>query len=65
MRKSSQIMLVRKRSLEPKNSPPPVNFTEWDGLTRVVFRRKDKTLAATYRKGISPLKEILTCRQKQ
>lgn len=35
--------------LEPKNPPPPVNFTEWDGLTRIVFLRKNKTLAAAFK----------------
>lgn len=35
--------------LEPKNPPPPVNFTEWDGLTRIAFLRKNKTLAATFK----------------
>ncbi|KAH8243641.1 hypothetical protein KR038_005136 [Drosophila bunnanda] len=35
--------------LEPKNPPPAVNFTEWDGLTRIAFLRKNKTLAATFK----------------
>lgn len=35
--------------LEPKNPPPPVNFTEWDGLTRIAFLRKNKTLSATFK----------------
>ncbi|KAM7361171.1 putative dimethyladenosine transferase isoform 1-T2 [Cochliomyia hominivorax] len=35
--------------LEPKNPPPPVNFTEWDGLTRIAFLRKNKTLAAAFK----------------
>lgn len=35
--------------LEPKNPPPPVNFTEWDGLTRIAFLRKNKTLGATFK----------------
>jgi 18S rRNA (adenine1779-N6/adenine1780-N6)-dimethyltransferase len=30
--------------IELKNPPPPVNFTEWDGLVRLVFNRKNKTL---------------------
>jgi len=34
--------------LEPRNPPPPVNFTEWDGLTRVCFVRKNKTLGAAF-----------------
>lgn len=30
--------------IEVKNPPPPVNFSEWDGLIRLVFNRKHKTL---------------------
>ncbi|BFF90579.1 probable dimethyladenosine transferase [Drosophila madeirensis] len=43
--------------LEPKNPPPPVNFTEWDGLTRIAFLRKNKTLAATFK--VSSVIEML------
>eukprot|EP00605_Chrysophyceae_sp_TOSAG23-4_P002282 GSChrysophyteH1.ASY1.ANO1.2528.1 assembled CDS len=32
--------------IEIKNPPPPVNFVEWDGLVRVLFNRKHKTLRA-------------------
>ena len=35
--------------LEPKNPPPPVNFIEWDGLVRLCFNRKNKTLSAIFR----------------
>ena len=35
--------------IEPKNPPPPINFTEWDGLTRIAFLRKNKTLAAAFK----------------
>lgn len=35
--------------LEPKNPPPPINFTEWDGLTRIAFLRKNKTLGAAFK----------------
>ena len=35
--------------IEPRNPPPPVNFIEWDGLTRICFTRKNKTLAALFR----------------
>lgn len=35
--------------LEPRNPPPPINFTEWDGLTRIGFLRKNKTLAAAFK----------------
>lgn len=34
--------------IEPKNPPPPINFKEWDGLTRIAFVRKNKTLAAAF-----------------
>ncbi|CAN0095788.1 unnamed protein product, partial [Ectocarpus sp. 12 AP-2014] len=33
--------------IELRNPPPPVNFTEWDGMIRVIFNRKHKTLRAT------------------
>jgi len=32
--------------IEPKNPPPPVNFMEWDGLVRLLFQRKNRTLRA-------------------
>jgi 18S rRNA (adenine1779-N6/adenine1780-N6)-dimethyltransferase len=32
--------------IELKNPPPPVNFVEWDGLVRMLFNRKHKTLHA-------------------
>ncbi|XP_077418284.1 dimethyladenosine transferase [Vanacampus margaritifer] len=35
--------------IEPKNPPPPVNFQEWDGLVRVAFVRKNKTLNASFK----------------
>lgn len=35
--------------LEPRNPPPPINFTEWDGLTRIAFVRKNKTLSASFK----------------
>lgn len=34
--------------IEPKNPPPPVNFKEWDGLVRIAFVRKNKTLNACF-----------------
>ena len=40
--------------MEPKYPPPPINFTEWDGLVRLCFLRKNKTLS-----GIFRLKNIL------
>lgn len=30
--------------IEPRNPPPPVNFLEWDGLIRLLFNRKNKTI---------------------
>ncbi|CAG9803963.1 unnamed protein product [Chironomus riparius] len=35
--------------LEPRNPPVEVNYTEWDGLTRIAFLRKNKTLAAEFK----------------
>ncbi|ORX60658.1 dimethyladenosine transferase [Hesseltinella vesiculosa] len=35
--------------MEPKNPPPPVNAKEFDGLLRIVFVRKHKTLAANFK----------------
>ena len=32
--------------IELKNPPPPINFVEWDGLVRMLFNRKNKTLHA-------------------
>jgi len=34
--------------IEPKNPPPPINFQEWDGLVRIAFVRKNKTLNACF-----------------
>ena len=34
--------------LEPRNPPPPINFKEWDGLVRICFVRKNKTLRASF-----------------
>ncbi|CAN8031339.1 hypothetical protein HPB47_010547 [Ixodes persulcatus] len=35
--------------LEPRNPPPAINFVEWDGLLRVCFVRKNKTLGAEFK----------------
>lgn len=35
--------------IEPRNPPPPINFMEWDGLVRLCFSRKNKTLGAIFR----------------
>jgi 18S rRNA (adenine1779-N6/adenine1780-N6)-dimethyltransferase len=34
--------------IEPRNPPPPVNFVEWDGMVRICFNRKNKTLRAVF-----------------
>lgn len=34
--------------IEPRNPPPPVNFKEWDGMVRICFSRKNKTLRAVF-----------------
>jgi len=33
----------------PINPPPPINFTEWDGLIRLCFSRKNKTIGAIFK----------------
>jgi 18S rRNA (adenine1779-N6/adenine1780-N6)-dimethyltransferase len=35
--------------LEPKNPPPKINYVEWDGLLRICFIRKNKTLGAIFK----------------
>lgn len=35
--------------LEPINPPPDINYKEWDGLLRLCFLRKNKTLSAIFR----------------
>jgi len=30
--------------IEPRVPPPPINFLEWDGMIRLLFNRKNKTL---------------------
>ncbi|KAI4483317.1 hypothetical protein M0804_008372 [Polistes exclamans] len=35
--------------IEPRNPPPPINYQEWDGLTRIAFVRKNKTLSAAFK----------------
>lgn len=35
--------------LEPIQPPPPIDFSEWDGLLRVLFLRKNKTVAANFK----------------
>lgn len=35
--------------IEPRNPPPPIPLLEWDGLVRLAFGRKNKTLGAAFR----------------
>eukprot|EP00052_Salpingoeca_macrocollata_P017101 m.138453 g.138453 ORF g.138453 m.138453 type:complete len:128 (+) comp20267_c0_seq4:1050-1433(+) len=35
--------------IEPRVPPPAINFKEWDGLLRIVFSRKNKTLGGSFR----------------
>ncbi|KAM9978896.1 hypothetical protein ACTFIY_012636 [Dictyostelium cf. discoideum] len=35
--------------IEPFNPPPPINFVEWDGLVKLCFSRKNKTLSGIFR----------------
>ncbi len=37
--------------IELRHPPPPINFLEWDGLVRLCFGRKNKTLGATFRQN--------------
>lgn len=37
--------------MRPFNPPPPVNFLEWDGLLRLCFTRKNKTLGGIFKKS--------------
>lgn len=32
--------------IEPRHPKPPVSFAEWDGLLRLVFQRKNKTVGS-------------------
>lgn len=45
--------------IELKNPPPEVNFIEWDGLVRMLFNRKHKTLHAilTVKSSLAVLEE--------
>lgn len=37
--------------IEPRNPPPPINFVEWDGLIKICFSRKNKTIAASFKQN--------------
>lgn len=43
--------------IEPRNPPPNINFREWDGLLRICFNRKNKSLHATF--STSSIVELL------
>lgn len=38
--------------IEPRSPLPSINFTEWDGLLRICFSRKNKTLAAIFKQSV-------------
>lgn len=44
--------------IEPKNPPPEINYMEWDGLLRICFIKKNKTLGSIF-KNKSVLKMLL------
>ncbi|KCV69505.1 dimethyladenosine transferase [Fonticula alba] len=35
--------------IEPICPPPPINFTEWDGLLRIAFARKNKLISSNFK----------------
>jgi 18S rRNA (adenine1779-N6/adenine1780-N6)-dimethyltransferase len=35
--------------IEPRHPPPPIPLLEWDGLIRLAFGRKNKTLGGAFR----------------
>ena len=35
--------------VEPKNPMPQIDFEQWDGLLRICFNRKNKTLGAIFK----------------
>jgi 18S rRNA (adenine1779-N6/adenine1780-N6)-dimethyltransferase len=35
--------------IEPRNPPPEINFVEWDGLLRICFLKKNKTLGSIFK----------------
>ncbi|EPX72524.1 18S rRNA dimethylase [Schizosaccharomyces octosporus yFS286] len=37
--------------IEPKSPAPPISFEEWDGLLRIIFMRKNKTVGACFKSG--------------
>ena len=50
--------------IEPRSPPPAVNFKEWDGLIRVCFGRKNKTLGAIFHQSSTlAMLEVGTARE--
>ncbi|ROT61854.1 putative dimethyladenosine transferase-like [Penaeus vannamei] len=45
--------------IEPKNPVPKINFSEWDGLLRIAFVRKNKTLASAFKQAAQ--QDVNTC----
>lgn len=44
--------------LVPKDPPPPVEFNEFDGLGRIIFTRRNKTIHANFlAKGVMEMLE--------
>ncbi|KAL3096757.1 hypothetical protein niasHT_029641 [Heterodera trifolii] len=35
--------------IQPRNPPPAINYKEWDGMLRIAFMRKNKTLSALFK----------------
>lgn len=48
--------------MSPRDPPPKVRFEEFDGLTRVVFSRRNKTVRACF--GAKGVKELLEANYK-
>lgn len=42
----------------PKNPRPQINYEEWDGLLRIIFVRKNKTLRSSFI-GVTSIMELL------
>jgi 18S rRNA (adenine1779-N6/adenine1780-N6)-dimethyltransferase len=49
--------------IEPRNPPPPGNFLEWDGLLRICFQRKNKTLGSIMKQNA--VLSLLSCNAKK
>jgi 18S rRNA (adenine1779-N6/adenine1780-N6)-dimethyltransferase len=45
--------------IEPKNPRPQISYDEWDGLLRIAFVRKNRTLRASFL-GTSAVLDLLT-----